>query len=335
MEQAEKDAYKKDYNSRLKAHRISVKELYGDSEQQLRLIIDALYSAYQKGQNVYFQAYAGAKDGIVRYNIYSQEFEDHSKDTVFLMQRRLLSQIEHSSCIKRSNGSNGLPQEMMQDWENPASDTVYVYNNNNGMSFVFTRDDYDTFSEDFEDFASIELTGMDKSEYLEFDSRISAQVEESRKLARDKALANIPKWLETGKSIISEDKYEEWEQLVNDSIEWLDQGQTMQYIVKILSYLNQNNIQKALAEYDSIALSGHSEPVIRSIIERFAKLGASEFLSKTTAEQVTLRKQIINARQEKESLSPEATKLKGELNHLKAEAQRTQRAPEYPNQDIE
>ena len=39
MEQAEKDAYKKDYNSRLKAHRISVKELYGDSEQQLRLII--------------------------------------------------------------------------------------------------------------------------------------------------------------------------------------------------------------------------------------------------------------------------------------------------------
>ena len=68
-------------------------------------VINALYESYQKGNNVYYEMYEGSNNGLVKYKLYSCDFEGITKEQFLFAAQQIKKTIENAKEVLIINGS--------------------------------------------------------------------------------------------------------------------------------------------------------------------------------------------------------------------------------------
>ena len=205
----------------------------------------------------------------------------------------------------------------MEEWKKD-DQTVFIHKQHND---VFTMYDLDNFDHDFADYFSLVVSGQDRAEIKGMNSKKNSEnLQGQEKQKEEQIHSMILTWLELGKNIVPDDRYEEWEKLVNKSADNPFNVIAIQQSVSILCYLKDGNINRALEEFDSLWLtgSGNSDDAIRYIVGKFAKLGAEEFFKKTDPKLVEERRSIMRNQTEAKNLRQKAKILTDELTASRA-----------------
>lgn len=96
-----------------------------------------------------------------------------------------------------------------------------------------------------------------------------------------KELETIYSWIERGQALIFPERYEDWEQCVQDSAKQLYHGLDLEAALEIMEVLDKgDSIEEAKKILDDQNHSGMSESIVRSIIFHFSSKGP-EFYEKT------------------------------------------------------
>lgn len=118
----------------------------------------------------------------------------------------------------------------------------------------------------------LEVTGYTK---VEFEKRRNELIEESKKErenAQQKALENIPNWIQMGKTIIFPERYEEWEKCVKIRANDLFYGLEIDASLKIMQAL-ENGVTVEEAAKMLEGQSGLAADLIRRIVFDFSSRG--------------------------------------------------------------
>lgn len=137
------------------------------------------------------------------------------------------------------------------------------------------------------DSAYLDITGKTKNEY---NSLIREQREEYKRREKEH-LEKIPEltieWIEKGKNILSEDKWNEWETIVPFRLSDLYEGKELESCLKIIKKLNDNDsFDEVKDEIESQGHSGMSFGLVCSMVAHFHNDGSDfvEYMNKLKGE---------------------------------------------------
>ena len=142
--------------------------------------------------------------------------------------------------------------------------------------------------------------------------------EKERKAAEEKAKERIPSWIERGQALIFPERYEKWEQCVQDSVKHLYYGMDLDAALEIMEVLDKGaSIEEAKKILDDQNHSGMSDEIVRSIIFHFSSKGP-EFWEATSSERIPLKtKKIIREKKkENQKLAEAHAKTNGSRKHM-------------------
>ena len=274
MEKIEKDELKRKFKLKFEAERIDV-ETPIDSQEAIEAIVNALYERYQRGENVYVEKYTNSPTRLVKYKMYSCDFEGTTKEQFLSKAQHRDRTIEKAEDIVVRNGSYQLPERMLEDFDK-GSDTIYVFNGHNGISAVFDRYDLDVRTdEDFLDYTTILMEGESREEKRQREEAIQRKTQLERAGRIEEIKKQMPKWIEEGNSIIYEERQEDWEKYVESF-----QGDDIVYAsiigqaLEIMKCLDQTgSLIEAEQVFKEQGHSGISSDEVIDIIFKFSKRG--------------------------------------------------------------
>lgn len=273
MDKIEEDELKRKFELRKSAEKANKTIDY--SQHYLEDVTSALYESYQNGENVYYEIFVNSPNRLVHYRLYSCDFEWTTKEQFLFVAQNTNNALENAKDIIVRNGSYKLPEKMLEDFDK-GSDTIYVFNGNNGVSAVFDKYNLDVRTDkDFLDYANILLTGQTKEEERQADDEIErkAQLDKTKKIEEIKK--QIPQWITEGDALIYKEKQEEWKEYIErfkgDNIVYAPiVGQALE-IMKCL------DSSKSLIEAEQVlekqGHSGESLTAVVDIVFRFSKQG--------------------------------------------------------------
>ena len=124
------------------------------------------------------------------------------------------------------------------------------------------------------DSAYTEILGCTKAEYDKRMAEWQENYEKEERLAEQRAIQNIPKWIEIGQTLIQQEKYKDWEECVNARATDLYHGLELDAALEIMQALEDGiAIEDALEILDNQRHSNISELLVRKIILLFSSRG--------------------------------------------------------------
>lgn len=138
------------------------------------------------------------------------------------------------------------------------------------------------------DSAYTEILGCTKAEYNKRIAEWQENYEKEERLAEQRAIQNIPKWIEIEQTFIHPEKYKDWEECVNVCAINLYHGLELDAALEIMQALeNGIAIEDALEILDNQRHSGMSELLVRKIVLLFSRRG-SEFWAASVHDEISL-----------------------------------------------
>lgn len=138
------------------------------------------------------------------------------------------------------------------------------------------------------DSAYTEILGCTKAEYDKRMAEWQENYEKEERLAEQRAIQNIPKWIEIGQTLIQPEKYKDWEECVNARATDLYHGLELDAALEIMQALEDGiAIEDALEILDNQRHSNISELLVRKIILLFSSRGR-EFWTATARDKISL-----------------------------------------------
>lgn len=136
------------------------------------------------------------------------------------------------------------------------------------------------------DSAYLEVTGQTKEEYNLSKKEYLEKLKKKNELAKQNAQNNIPIWIEKGKKIIFEEKYQEWEDCVVKCANSIYNGKELDAALEIMEALeNEKSLEQAIDILKQQNHSGASESLVKNIIFEFSPKGP-EFYVATTPKRI-------------------------------------------------
>ena len=274
MEKSEIEELKKKFELKKQAEKLTI-EIPINSEKALETIINDLYEQYKKGENVYVERYVNIPTGYTIYKIYSCDFEGRTPEQLLNKVINNDNKIETAEKVVIKNGSYKLPETMLKTFDE-GSDTIFVFNGNNGISAIFDHYDLDVRTdEDFLDYATLLMTGKTREEIRQKEEKIAEDMRIEKEQRIEEIKEQIPHWIEQGNSMIYAEKQEDWKNYIASF-----QGDNMMYAViveqalEVMKSLNENG---SLIEAEQIlnkqGHSGTSLDEVMNIVFEFSKKG--------------------------------------------------------------
>ncbi len=144
------------------------------------------------------------------------------------------------------------------------------------------------------DSAYKEVTGHTKEEFEQLLNEAIERNERERVQREQKAIENIPTWIERGKEMIFPERYEEWERYVNASARSIYNGLEIEEVLQIMEALDNNpSMDEAINIFDGLNSSGNAEKMIKDTILEFSKRGPEFWLATTDPERISIDNLII------------------------------------------
>lgn len=148
------------------------------------------------------------------------------------------------------------------------------------------------------DSAYLKVTGYTKEEYCNKIKSEEEQRKEQNKINREKAIENIPKWIEEGKKIIFPERYEEWEKIVISCANGIYYGKEIESALVIMNALENGATMEQAKE---IFKKNGEGTAVRNVIFHFSKQGP-EFWEATSFKRISFKsRRLLNAKK-KENL---------------------------------
>ena len=117
------------------------------------------------------------------------------------------------------------------------------------------------------DSAFKEITGKSQKEWDESIKKAREEMEEQRKKYEESIPEFITFWVEKGKEILDEDKWELWEKVVPIRLNDLYQGTELGCCLEIIKILNNNGtLDEAKEEIENQGHSGMSYSLVRAMV---------------------------------------------------------------------
>ena len=124
------------------------------------------------------------------------------------------------------------------------------------------------------DSAYMEVLGCTKAEHDKQMEEWRENYKKEEKLAEQRAIQNIPEWIEKGQALIYPERYEEWEKCVNARATDLYHGLELDSALEIMQALeNGTTIEEASKMLNNQGHSGTSASLVRNIIFSFSSKG--------------------------------------------------------------
>jgi len=144
----------------------------------------------------------------------------------------------------------------------------------NGISVYVNFNGHKLYSENVTlENAYLEITGKTKEE---FDSVLKYTVEKFRKESEEHE-SKIPElskiWIDKGKKVLSEDKWEYWSKIVPVRLGDFYRGMELGNTLDIISSLNENDFNMAKEKFDKQGHSGMSASLVFAMVDEFCGKG--------------------------------------------------------------
>lgn len=143
------------------------------------------------------------------------------------------------------------------------------------------------------DSAYMEVLGYTKAEHDKQMEEWRENYKKEEKLAKQRAIQNIPEWIAKGQALIYPERYEEWEKCVNACVTGLYHGLELDPALEIMEAVeNGTTIEEASKILNNQGHSGCSEFIVRNIIFLFSSKGP-EFYEATAHGKISKENQAI------------------------------------------
>lgn len=137
------------------------------------------------------------------------------------------------------------------------------------------------------DSAYIEILGCTKEEYDKKIEERQKNSDKEEKLAEQRIIQNIPRWIEWGQSLIYPERYDEWKKCVNTRAMDLYHGSELDSALEIMQILETGStIEEALKTFDDQDHHEISSALVRNIVFSFSSKGP-EFWEATASEVIS------------------------------------------------
>lgn len=121
------------------------------------------------------------------------------------------------------------------------------------------------------------VTGMTEKEFKDKQEKYMRDLELKLKQQEERAIANIPHWIEEGHKVLSKDKWNKWDEVVPIRAKDLYNGFELDCTLEIQKYLKDKKFELAEKELSKQGHSGMSYSLMKCMIKEFCDNG-SEFI---------------------------------------------------------
>lgn len=127
---------------------------------------------------------------------------------------------------------------------------------------------------DNEDSCYKKVTGLSKSKYIERQKKLHEEQLKRDEEEKQKAIENIPKFIEEGKKLIYPQRYKKWADCVEIRVEDIYHGKDLECALDVMKLLNSGaTYQQAYDLVKEQNHSGTSYSMVMSMITNFSKRG--------------------------------------------------------------
>ena len=152
------------------------------------------------------------------------------------------------------------------------------------------------------DSAYMEVLGCTKAEYDKQIKKWRENYKKEEKLAEQRAIQNIPKWIEKGQTLIYPERYEEWEKCVNTYAANLYHGLELNSALEIMQALeNGTTIEEASKMLNNQKHSSMTASLVRNIIFSFSSKGP-EFWEATAHGKISSKNKALLEAKKQENI---------------------------------
>lgn len=118
------------------------------------------------------------------------------------------------------------------------------------------------------------LTGLTKDEYIEKQLKIQEANSKQDAINKQRAIENIPNWIEAGKKFIYPQRYKKWAENVEFRAEDIYNGKEIDCALEIMELLDKGvSFQEAYDKIKDQNHTGQSYSLVMSMITNFSKSG--------------------------------------------------------------